>query len=148
MPLSEEELRMLEQMERALVAEDPKLANTLRGSTRPPADRRRVLAAAGVFVLGIVVMMWGAVGQMAVVGVIGFVIMLASATIGLAALRKPSTPAGAAGPRPTGRDGFGVVDGGRSGSRRPRRSGRERTSGSFMERLEERWRRRRESGDF
>ena len=32
MPLSEEELRLLEQMERALVAEDPKLASTLQGS--------------------------------------------------------------------------------------------------------------------
>ena len=46
MPLSEEELRLLEQMERALVEEDPKLASTLRGtslrrSARRRADRRR-----------------------------------------------------------------------------------------------------------
>ena len=46
MPLSEEELRLLEQMERALVAEDPKLASTMRGSrfaspTAPPRLRRR-----------------------------------------------------------------------------------------------------------
>ena len=34
MPLSEEELRLLEQMERALVEEDPKLASTLRGTTQ------------------------------------------------------------------------------------------------------------------
>ena len=32
MPLSEEELRLLEQMERALVEEDPKFASTLRGT--------------------------------------------------------------------------------------------------------------------
>ena len=46
MPLSEEELRLLEQMERALVEEDPKFASTLRGTTlrSPPAaghPRRR-----------------------------------------------------------------------------------------------------------
>jgi hypothetical protein len=33
-PLSEEELRLLEQMERALVEEDPKFASTLRGDAR------------------------------------------------------------------------------------------------------------------
>ena len=33
MELSEEELRLLEQMERALVEEDPKLASTLRGTS-------------------------------------------------------------------------------------------------------------------
>ena len=45
MPLSEEELRLLEQMERALVEEDPKFASTLRGTTlrggAPPGDPRR-----------------------------------------------------------------------------------------------------------
>lgn len=146
MPLSEEELRMLEQMERALVAEDPKLANTLRGTSRPQATRNRAVAAACVFAIGVVVMMWGAVGQMAVIGVIGFIIMLASATFGLAALRRPLDGGAAAGPRPTHHDGFGVVDGGRP--HRPSRAPRPKASGSFMERLDERWRRRRESGDF
>ena len=41
MPLSEEELRLLEQMERALVAEDPKLASTLRGTKVRQHQRRR-----------------------------------------------------------------------------------------------------------
>lgn len=142
MPLSEEELRLLEQMERALVAEDPKLASTLRGTPavhRP--NRRRAIVFGIVFVVGIVVMMGGAIAQQTIVGVVGFGIMLASATLGLAALRTTEAPP--AQPRETGRAGFGVVDGGRS-SRRPARS----RSGSFMERVEERWRRRRESGEF
>jgi len=37
-PLSEEELRLLEQMERALVEEDPKFASTLRGSSQYDAE--------------------------------------------------------------------------------------------------------------
>ena len=37
MPLSEHEQRLLEQMERQLYADDPKLASTLRGSGRSPA---------------------------------------------------------------------------------------------------------------
>ena len=40
MPLSEEELRLLEQMERALVEEDPKFASTLRGTSLRRSARR------------------------------------------------------------------------------------------------------------
>ena len=43
-PLSEEELRLLEQMERALSEEDPKFASTLRGTTLRQAARRRAIA--------------------------------------------------------------------------------------------------------
>ena len=48
-PLSEEELRLLEQMERALVAEDPKLASTLRGTRMRQHARRRRLVGGVVF---------------------------------------------------------------------------------------------------
>jgi len=90
-PLSEEELRLLEQMERALVEEDPKLASTLRGTAFRRAARRRAVIAVVCFVLGVVVLMTGAVASIPVVGVVGFVIMLASATIGLAAIRGRSS---------------------------------------------------------
>ena len=79
MPLSEEELRLLEQMERALVAEDPKLASTLRGTTLRRNARRRSFIFAGVFVIGVAVLMTGAVIQNTVVGIVGFVVMLGSA---------------------------------------------------------------------
>ena len=45
MPLSEEELRLLEQMERALVEEDPKFASTLRGTTLRQSARRKAILA-------------------------------------------------------------------------------------------------------
>ena len=87
MPLSEEELRALEQMERALVQEDPKLASTLRGTNLRRAAQRRAILSGMCFLAGIAVLMTGAVGRLTLVGVLGFVIMLASATTGLAALR-------------------------------------------------------------
>lgn len=146
MPLSEEELRLLEQMERALVAEDPKFASTLRGTSIRRSARRRAIAAGAVFVVGIALLMTGAVAQQWAIGVVGFVVMLASATVGLNAVRgQQSSPA--ADPRTAGHPsrGFTVIDGGKRGRlRRPRRSG-----GSLVQRAEERWRRRREeNGGF
>jgi hypothetical protein len=149
-PLSEEELRLLEQMERALVEEDPKFASTLRGTTLRQSARRKAILAGVVFVGGIVLLMTGAIAEVPVVGILGFVIMLVSATIGLTVLRGQRGVTGGEAARPTGstsRGGFTVIEGGRT--RRPRR---QRSSspkhGSFMERMEERWRRRREDNGF
>jgi len=149
-PLSEEELRLLEQMERALSEEDPKFVSTLRGTSLRKAARRRAVLAGVVFVLGIVLLMTGAVINLWPVGLAGFVVMLGSATLGLNALRgqaqAASAPAAPAG-RAAG-SGFTVIDGGRRG-RAGKAKGRPRSSGSFMERVEERWRRRREeNGGF
>lgn len=142
MPLSEEELRMLEQMERALVEEDPKLASTLRGTGFQRSARLRAIIAGVVFVGGIALLLAGAILSSPVVGVIGFVVMLGSATVAVTALRAPAAPAPGRqqdDPRDSGHPGFGVVDGGKR--HRPRRQ-----HGSMMERFEERWRQRRERG--
>lgn len=145
MPLSEEELRLLEQMERALVEEDPKLASTLRGTSLRRSARRRAIVAGIVFAVGIAVLMTGVISEYWIVGIVGFVIMLASATIAVTALRGRQSVAAA--PRTAGHPahGFTVFEGGRTGrGHRPRR-----TSGSFMERMETRWRRRRDqNGGF
>lgn len=140
MPLSEEELRLLEQMERALVEEDPKLASTLRGTSLQRAARRRAILAGVVFVTGVAVLMTGVILTMPVVGILGFVVMLLSATVAVSSLRSPAA-AHTRHARETRHGGLGVVDGGRK--HRPHRP---RTSASFLERMEERWRRRRESG--
>ena len=60
MPLSEEELRLLEQMEQALAQEDPKFASALRGSTLARNARMRTIAAGGVFVVGMALLLGGA----------------------------------------------------------------------------------------
>jgi hypothetical protein len=152
-PLSEEELRLLEQMEHALAAEDPKFASTLRGTSLRRSARRRAIAAGVVFVLGIVMLMGGVMIQSAVgfaIGIAGFVVMLASATVALTSMRGQQHATAAADPRTAMHPsrGFTVIDGGRAGKlgRKGRTSAR--TSGSFMERMEERWRRRREQGGF
>ncbi|MDN4163196.1 DUF3040 domain-containing protein [Nocardioides abyssi] len=148
MPLSEEELRLLEQMERALSEEDPKFASTLRGTSLRRTARRRAIAAGACFVAGVALLMTGAVTQLPVVGIVGFLVMLGSGTVALTSMRGQAAAAAApADPRQAAHPsrGFTVIDGGRkSRTRRPRR-----TSGSFMERMEERWRRRREqNGGF
>src|SRR6476646_8597056 len=53
MPLSDHEQRMLDQIESALYAEDPKFASSVRGGgLRAPSARRRLQGAA-LFVLGL-----------------------------------------------------------------------------------------------
>ncbi|MDT0201243.1 DUF3040 domain-containing protein [Nocardioides sp. AE5] len=142
MPLSEEELRLLEQMERALSEEDPKFASALRGTTSRQAARRKAVASGAVFIVGIALLMSGAIFAVIPLGIIGFIVMLAAATYGLAALRGGNA-APSAEARPSGRDGFGVIDGGRA-----HRTRKPRSSTPFMERMEERWRRRRDDGGF
>lgn len=121
MPLSEEELRLLEQMERALVEEDPKFASTLRGSAFRHSARRRAVTAGVVFVGGIALLMSGAVLGVPILGIGGFVVMLLSATVALTAMRGHAAQA------ETQSAPLGVPK-----------------QGSFMERLEDRWRRRRD----
>lgn len=98
MPLSEEELRALEQMERALVQEDPKLASTLRGTNLRRAAQRRAVLSGICFVAGLAVLMVGAIARITVVGILGFVVMLVAAYVGLAAIRGTSS-AGQPAPR-------------------------------------------------
>ena len=165
MPLSEEELRLLEQMEQALAQEDPKFVSTLRGSSLERVARMRTIAAAVVFVVGIVMLMGGAVAQQIWLGVLGFVVMVGSATLGLASWRgrKASTA------QPQQSEDqlfdfddhphrFDVIDGGRANRprklrrtsgkqpRRPRSAGKQPKQGTFMQRMEQRWERRRDEG--
>jgi hypothetical protein len=159
-PLSEEELRLLEQMERALVAEDPKLASTMRGTTLRATARRRALIAAFVFVLGIVVLMTGAVTQIVAVGIGGFVVMLLSAYVALSSWRGQDKTPERRPSEPDAQSTFSVIEGGRSrkrgkgtakGSGRGSSKGSSRgrsSHGSMMERFEERWRRRRDQNGY
>ena len=144
MELSEEELRMLEQMERALVEEDPKLASTLRGTSFQRAARRRMILGGAILLVGIGLLIVAVLLDLTAVlqtitGVLGFVVMLAGAILALTSARSPGRAAPKV--RASGRTGFGVVDGGR-----PHRPSRQRSGAPFMERMEERWRRRRERG--
>jgi hypothetical protein len=149
-PLSEEELRLLEQMERALIEEDPKLASTLRGTTLRNAARRHAILAGLGFAVGVGVLMTGVITRYWQIGIVGFVIMLAAATVGLTALRGHRVapvvldePARAE--RRHHPSGFSVLDGGRRHhhGRRPSPARH-----PFMDTLRTRWRRRRNLGGW
>ena len=146
MPLSEEELRLLDQMERALVEEDPKFASTLRGTTLRHSARRRAIIAGFVFAIGITLLFVGVLTEW-YVGIAGFVLMLGSATLALGAMR--SRQAAGSDPRVTAHpSGLSSIDGGRRQRRVRGRGAARGNQGTFMERMENRWRRRREGGGF
>lgn len=125
MPLSEEEARLLAQLEQSLAAEDPDFASTLRGS-KAAAKNRRIAVFAGVgFIVGVLLLFGGAVTANTWLGVLGFVAMVAAAYFFVGAWnrggslgtpeRKNDTPT----PKP---------------------------SSSFVDRMEERWQKRQDDG--
>jgi hypothetical protein len=133
MPLSEYEQRVLEQMERQLTSDDPRLANTLqsRGSTRRGVGRWFLVGAG--FIAGLLLLVAGAAMSQLWLGVIGFLLMFGAVAYAFAGPQASSGPAG-------------VVRG--DGSVAPRNKGAKKppSRGGFMARLEERWDRRRHEG--
>jgi len=122
MPLSEYEQRVLEQMERDLGA-DTKLSSAMQKSARPRG--RWTFAFIGI-VAGLGVLVWGVIAQITLLGVLGFAIMLAAALWGMLAPAKSTAQGGAA---------AGAA---------PRKAKRQ----GFMNRVEERFERRRDQNDF
>ncbi|ROS77200.1 DUF3040 domain-containing protein [Cellulomonas sp. PhB143] len=130
MPLSEYEQRVLEQMERALTSDDPRLATTLQTAERRSA-LRWLVAGCGV-VGGLLLLVVGVTvgdGIGIAIGVVGFAIMFAGVAFALA---RPRRRGGSAGQVP--------------GRGEPRtRESAPSSGGGFFNRLEERWERRRGS---
>ncbi|WP_151772841.1 DUF3040 domain-containing protein [Streptomyces abyssomicinicus] len=128
MPLSEHEQRMLEQMERALYAEDPKFATALEGSGLRTYTRRRVYQAVAGFLVGIALLMTGMVAQQIWIGVVGFLVMLGCAVLAVTGWRK--------GPKP-GEQPPADAPGAPGAAAQARKR-------SVMDRIEQRWQRRRD----
>lgn len=133
MPLSEHEQRLLEQIERALVDDDPKFASSVRTGDRRLKARRKLQIGAALVVVGLAVLVGGAVAQSFLIGALGSLVMFGGAALAVfhyktatGAVETGSTPASGRGPAATGRSGRG----GRVG-RQP-----------LKNRLEERFRRR------
>ncbi|GAA1488521.1 DUF3040 domain-containing protein [Brachybacterium sacelli] len=132
MPLSDHEQKMLDEMERQLFADDPRLARAFApGRNRRRSGRRIAIGLGGVVVgLGVLIL---AVSLPAVwLGVIAFLGMLAGAVF---AVTTPSSSA-QQGPSESGGGGGG------SGPSTPRNDD---GGGTFMRKLEARWEKR--SGD-
>ncbi|MFV0427497.1 MAG: DUF3040 domain-containing protein [Beutenbergiaceae bacterium] len=125
-PLSEYEQRVLEEMEQQLRSDDPKLAKAISGSPRRPMQ----IVLGGVIVLaGIGLLFAGLFLPQIWLGLAGFVAMFAGV---LVAMRRGAAPeAGASKTRRAGSSAPSAAQGRRSG---------------LMDRLEERWDRRRRDG--
>jgi hypothetical protein len=129
MPLSDHEQRMLDQIESALYAEDPKFASSVRGGNlRAPSARRR-LQGIVLFVIGLALLVAGVPfyanvnPAFLIVSIVGFVIMFGGVVYAIT------------GPR---------VSGGRDRTEpgAPRQKRAKGSGGSFTSRMEDRFRRR------
>lgn len=126
MPLSEHEQRLLDQIESALYAEDPKFASNVRGARARTATRKRRLQAMALFVLGLMVLIAGVASPLptlvvVTVSVVGFLMMFGSAVMLVTGRGTPSAaPGGPASPA-------------RGGEKQP---------GGFSSRMEQRFKRR------
>ncbi|MEU5842773.1 DUF3040 domain-containing protein [Rhodococcus sp. NPDC047139] len=135
MPLSEHEQRMLDQIESALYAEDPKFASTVRGSRLGMASNRRRLQAGALFVLGLTLLIAGVAlplkpGGFPIISLLGFLVMFAAGVLLLLGGRRSSASGAAGGSSGSGKAG------------RSSRGGKKSSGGGFTNRMEERFRRR------
>jgi len=136
-PLSEHEQRMLDQIEQALYAEDPKFANSVRQTNPVVHYKRRIVKAGLGFVVGMILLLTGLLlGELALqvaVSVFGFVLMLVSFLYGASAWRRAAGGSDTAVPveEPRGRQKR------KGGGNRP----------GMMDRFEARWRRRQEGNE-
>ena len=124
--LSDREQKLLEQMEKALYAEDPKFASSLRrsGLTIAPGERRHVILGLLALVAGLGLVFGSVVSKTVIVGIPGFLLVLTGFVFIARGLQEPVA---AATPTPT--------------------KVRNRSKNSkLMSRLEERWQQRRDGG--
>lgn len=138
MPLSEHEQRMLDQIESALYAEDPKFASSVRGGRMRAASSRRRLQSVALFVLGLVLLIAGVAlpikpGGFPVISLIGFIVMFGAGVLLLWGGGK-SRAGQASGGDSAPRGGTGRTERGKP------RSGRK--SAGFSSRMEDRFRKR------
>lgn len=127
MPLSEHEQRLLDQIERALYAEDPKFASTVRASDPRNRARRRLWQSGVLFVVGVLLLFTGViVGQKVgyAVALTGFLVMFGAAVLAATSWKRVN-----------GREPLRLV-----GSERPAKTRIRKAS--MLDRMEQRWRRR------
>ncbi|MFD4183790.1 DUF3040 domain-containing protein [Rhodococcus sp. NPDC058514] len=140
MPLSEHEQRMLDQIESALYAEDPKFASSVRGGRMRAASSKRRLQAGALFFLGLVLLVAGVAlpfkpGGFPIISLLGFVVMFGA---GVLFLMRGSKRGLSAVPDESGGPVKGPVGGKRSDGRKGGNSG----GGGFSSRMEDRFKRR------
>lgn len=143
MPLSEHEQRVLEQMEQALYAEDPRFATSLVGKSEARARRRRAALGLLVAIGGLALVVLAVTMQQIWVGGIGFAAMVFG---GVWAMTHPRTKGATLGT--VDREGNVTLHTKSGGPAGGKQSGKGHRASGFMDRFEERWDKRREQGPF
>jgi Flp pilus assembly protein TadB len=87
-PLSEHEQRLLDEIEQALYAEDPKFAASVRSARRPMRGRRLLILSVLGVVVGLSLVLVGLITTIVPLSVVGFVLVVGSC--GFAATRLRS----------------------------------------------------------
>jgi len=120
MPLSEQEQRLLDEMERNLYQNDADFVATVGGRRGKP-NYRSVVIGALIAVAGVAVLVTGVVTRVPLIGVLGFAVMFAGVLLAVAPPRTLATPPSA---KPRAKSAAG------------------RRQGGFMDGLNDRWDRR------
>lgn len=154
MPLSEHEQKLLDQMERALYAEDPRFATQMKGA-RGSTNRRRIIVGVCIAVVGLALVLAGVTTELIPLGVVGFVVMVAGVAWAATPSRShrgepadavnPAAVPGTTGPARGAAGLRSVKPTGKGRGAQPRAKGGN-ASGSFMQRMEQRWEKRRDEG--
>ncbi|WP_142140185.1 DUF3040 domain-containing protein [Acidovorax sp. SLBN-42] len=127
MPLSEQEQRLLEEMERNLYRNDADFVHAVGGVRGRRPDYRAIVLGVLLAVAGVGALIAGVALQVLIVGVIGFALMFAGVLVAITPGKR-----GAVSPAPAD----------------PTMSSKaSRSSGGFMDRLNDRWDRRQQGRD-
>ena len=145
MPLSDHEQQLLQQMEQALYAEDPKFAEGLSKPRAAQMDRPRFMIGIGSVVLGLLLLVAGVATSLVPVGILGFLAMIGGSFVAYRAWNgkiDPHVKKEASSVEPVSPEDELLRENSPSPKSTPAASDE-----SFMNRMEERWRKRKEDGD-
>ena len=93
MALSEREQKLLEEMERNLLAQDADLAKALKGADSSNRSAGKLVAGVLVFLVGLGLLILSVVLQVAFFGIAAFLVMLIGLLVASANFRLPQLPA-------------------------------------------------------
>lgn len=129
MPLSEQEQRLLEEMERNLYRNDADFVQAVGGVRGRRPNYRAIVLGVLLAVAGAGALIAGVASQLLVVGVIGFAAMFAGVLVATTPSKRGAASAAPSEPNPSAQPG------------------RRTTGGGFMDRMNDRWDRRQDGQD-
>ena len=122
MPLSEQEQRLLEEMERNLYRNDADFVHAVGGVRGRRPNYRALVLGILLAVAGVGALIAGVALQLLIVGIVGFAIMFGGVLLAITPSKRGASAAAPAEPSVSSKPG--------------------RSSGGFMDRLNDRWDRR------